>query len=83
MRLCVSFFALNEESIAAQAHAYYAAIKHGGGTVSEDYVIAEICQRYGWTWEQYHKQPVHFIRTISEKLKVEQEIEQERTRTNQ
>lgn len=80
---CGAFFAANEQDVAFHAHEYYAALMHGGGIVSEEYNIAEICQRYGWTWQQYHDQPLHFLRTIVEKLKVEHEVEEHRKRNSQ
>jgi hypothetical protein len=74
------FFRESEERIAEQAHDYYAALISEGGTVAEAYIVAEICERYGWTWEQYHEQPASFIRTILEKIKVEREVEKERAK---
>ncbi len=52
----------------------------GGGIVAEEFVIAEICERFGWTWEEYYSQPAHFLETIKEKMKVEQEVQAEKER---
>jgi len=48
--------------------------------VSEEYIIADICERFGWTWEEYQNQPLSFIRTIKEKLKIEQDVQREKNK---
>lgn len=48
--------------------------------VAEEFVVAEICERFGWTYEEYYAQPLHFLATIQEKLKVEQEVQAEKER---
>jgi len=27
-------------------------------------LAAIICERFGWTWQEFYDQPVHFIRAI-------------------
>jgi len=78
---CGAFFSLNNDLVKWQGHEYYTALKNGGGVVDEVYVVAEICGKYGWTWEEYHAQPVHFIETIKEKLRIEHEVQQEQNKT--
>jgi hypothetical protein len=34
-------------------------------------LTAEICQAYGWTYEQYQSQPEFFITLIKEKIRVD------------
>ena len=71
------FFVANDDEVALKAHEYYTALRHGGGIVDEAYIIANVCERYGWTWQEYHSQPYQFLQTIVEKMRVEQEVEQE------
>jgi hypothetical protein len=37
-------------------------------------VIAEICEKFGWTYNEYMEQPMWFLETIVEKLKQENEV---------
>lgn len=32
---------------------------------------AIICQRFGWTWEEYQAQPWHFLQAILEMIQAE------------
>lgn len=33
--------------------------------------VAVICEKYGWTWYEYHSQPIEFITLIKEKLRID------------
>ena len=46
-----------------------------GGKVPEEIVIAEICEKFGWTLEQYLNQPNWFLDIIKEKMRVEGEYQ--------
>lgn len=39
-------------------------LKNGGGRLSPDLVLAMVCERTGWTYEQTLSQPVWFIKTL-------------------
>jgi hypothetical protein len=39
-------------------------------------IAALICREYGWTWEQYQKQPSWFLDVILELLKAESAAKQ-------
>lgn len=47
----------------------------GHGEVPEAMVIAAICERFGWTYEEYHGQPSWFLEMIKLKLRLDAEHE--------
>lgn len=49
------------------------ALETGHGAIPEDVVVAEICERFGWTYEQYWDQPASFLEVIRVKMQVENE----------
>jgi hypothetical protein len=42
--------------------------------------IAEVCERYGWDYQQYFEQPQFFLDAIAVKLSTEARIERKRMR---
>lgn len=46
------------------------------GRIQGNLIIAEICEMYGWTYWEYLDQPVWFIETIIEKLKIRNKREE-------
>lgn len=52
----------------------------GHGSVPDVYIVAEICEKYGWTWDEYHSQPIEFIANIQEKMRVEAEAQRDKTK---
>jgi len=45
----------------------------GWGELDEEIIIAEICERYGWTLDEYQSQPWWFLDIIRLKLRLEGE----------
>lgn len=39
------------------------------------YTAVKLCERFGWTWQEYQKQPYWFINDCLEVLNTEAEIE--------
>lgn len=42
-----------------------------------EFQAAILCERYGWTWEQFLEQPERFIRVIMERLVAEKNASRE------
>lgn len=55
---------------------YWQVLVQGWGSVDEEVGIAEICQRYGWTYYDYMNQPEWFLDIIRLKMRLEAENEQ-------
>ena len=47
----------------------------GKGEVPEEILIAELCERYGWTYEEYLNAPDWLIETIKLKFSIEAEYQ--------
>jgi len=45
----------------------------GEGSLPEEILIAEICERFGWTWQEYLEQRAWLVELIVEKIKAEGE----------
>jgi len=45
----------------------------GEGSLPEEILIAEICEKFGWTFQEYLEQPAWFVELIVEKIKAEGE----------
>jgi len=43
----------------------------GEESLPEEIIIVEICERFGWTYQEYLEQPAWFIDLIIEKNKTE------------
>jgi len=52
----------------------------GEGSLPEEILIAEICEKFGWTYQQYLEQPAWFVELIVEKIKMEGEEMKRRER---
>jgi hypothetical protein len=43
-------------------------------------LAAVICERMGWTWQEYWEQPDSFLRVIIEKYRAEADVASQRQR---
>jgi hypothetical protein len=45
--------------------------------------VAAICEAFGWTYQQYHDQPAHFIELIKGRMRIdakEQELQSKKSK---
>jgi hypothetical protein len=50
-------------------------LETGSGTLPEEMIAAIICEKFGWTYEEYLDQPHWFIEIIKTKLREDAEFE--------
>lgn len=48
--------------------------------LTEPMLAAIICERYGWTWDEYQDQPMPFLATIYEKIRAEGDVSAHKAR---
>jgi len=56
---------------------------HGSGDeLADEFVAVLLCEKMGWTYEQYMAQPLWFIKTIMLKLSIEGEYNRKQLEKN-
>jgi hypothetical protein len=55
-------------------------LDRGQGSIPEVLYVAVVCERFGWTYQQYLEQPQFFLEAIAVKLETEGRIEKKRAR---
>lgn len=41
--------------------------------------MAEVCERYGWTFAEYMDTPAHFVEVVIDKIRADKERSQKQT----
>jgi len=57
-------------------------LRQGWGLTDERFAIATICEKMGWTFQEYLEQPYDFIEVVKAKLQAENKIIEEQQEQN-